>query len=78
MRRVPVDSTSIASMGYQPRRRELEIEFRLSGDVYLYFDVPPEEHAAFMDAESKGTYLNQMFKPRGYSYKVVREGMNKS
>jgi hypothetical protein len=54
--------------------RELEIEFRASGDVYRYFDVPGEEYAAFMAAESKGTYLNQVFKPREYRYLVVLEG----
>jgi hypothetical protein len=74
MRRNPVRSTSIASIGYRPAERELEIEFRASGDVYRYFDVPAEEHAAFMAAESKGTYLNQVFKPRGYRFVVVFEG----
>jgi hypothetical protein len=74
MRRNPVRSTSIASIGYLPAERELEVEFRASGDVYRYFDVPAEEHAAFMAAESKGTYLNQVFKPRGYCFVVVFEG----
>ena len=74
MRRVSVRSTSIASIGYLPARRELEIKFRESGDVYRYFDVPEEEYAAFMAAESKGTYLNQVFKPREYRFFVVLEG----
>ena len=55
MRRIPVPSMSIASIGYLPTERELEIKFRASGDVYRYFDVPGEEYAAFMAAESKGT-----------------------
>jgi hypothetical protein len=74
MRRKPVPSTSIASIGYLPGVRELEIEFRASGDVYRYFDVPCEEYAGFMAAESKGTYLNQVFKPRGYRYVVIFGG----
>ena len=74
MRRIPVHSTSIASIGYAPATRELEIKFRESGDVYRYFDVPEEEYAAFMAAESKGTYLNQRFKLREYRYFVVNEG----
>jgi KTSC domain len=73
MRRNPVRSKSIASIGYLPAERELEIKFRASGDVYRYFDVPPEEYAAFLAAESKGTYLNQVFKPREYRYVVVSE-----
>jgi len=74
MRRVVVDSTSIASIGYDPRRRELELEFRDSGDVYRYFDVFAAEHAEFMAAESKGTYLNQVFKPREHRYIGVKTG----
>jgi hypothetical protein len=74
MRRIPVRSTSIASIRYLPAERELEIEFRASGDVYRYFDVSGEEYAAFLAAESKGTYLNQVFKPREYRYVVVLEG----
>jgi hypothetical protein len=73
MRRVPLNSTSIASIGYDPERFQLEIEFRESGDVYLYFDVPAEEYTDFMAADSKGTYLNQVFKPRGYRYVVVNK-----
>ena len=48
--------------------------FAPGGDVYRYFDVPAEEYAAFMAAESKGTYLNQVFKLREYGYVVVTEG----
>ena len=49
----------------------LELEFRQSGEVYQYFDVPAEEHAAFLAADSKGTYLNLQFKPRQYRYHRV-------
>ena len=73
MRRQKVDSTSIAAIGYDPGRYELEIEFRQSGDVYRYYEVPPEEHQAFMAAESKGQYLNQVFKPRGHRYIMVNQ-----
>ncbi len=68
MQRVPVESSSIASIGYAPQERVLELEFCQSGEVYQYFDVPGEEYAAFLAADSKGTYLNQQFKPRGYRY----------
>jgi hypothetical protein len=73
MRRIPVRSTSIASIGYLAAERELEVEFRASGDVYRYFDVRAEEYAAFLAAESKGTYMNQVFKPREHRYVVVAE-----
>jgi len=67
MSREPIDSSVIASMGYFAALRILEIEFH-SGDIYRYFDIPEEEYAAFRSADSKGTYLNQVFKPRGYRH----------
>ena len=64
MRRTAVDSTAIRSMGYDASRRELDVEFRESGDVYRYLDVSPDEYAEFVAAESKGTHLNQVIKVR--------------
>lgn len=69
MQRAAVDSETIASVGYDPTWKMLEIEFRQSGEVYLYFEVPQSEYEAFMSAPSKGTYLNQQFKKAGYRYK---------
>jgi hypothetical protein len=74
MRREAVRSESIASIGYLPERCELEIEFRQSGDVYRYFGVSADEHTDFMAAESKGTYLNQVFKAKGHRYMVAKPG----
>jgi hypothetical protein len=74
MRRIWVDSSSIASIGYEAATRELEIEFRESGDVYRYLDVPEEEYAAFLAADSRGTYLNQVFKERNYRYRLISRG----
>lgn len=68
MQRVPQESSTIASIGYFPQEHMLELEFRESGHVYRYFDVPAGEYAAFLAAGSKGTYLNQVFKPHGYRY----------
>jgi hypothetical protein len=73
LQREPVDSSVIASMGYAPAKRILELEFRETRDIYDYFDVPPEEYASFRAAESKGTYLNQVFKLRGYRYMRVTD-----
>jgi hypothetical protein len=72
MRRVPIVSISIASIGYEADSRVLEIEFRESGKVYRYFDVPPGEYEAFLQSPSKGSYLNQTLKNRGYLYERVR------
>lgn len=71
MKRLEVDSATVRSIGYNARRHELEIEFRESGDVYRYFDVSAAEHAEFLAAKSKGTYLNQVFKPKGHRFLII-------
>ena len=72
MQRVQLVSTSIASIGYDAETRVLEIEFKDSGEVYRYSDVPPAEYEAFLQAPSKGSYLNQTFKTREYRYERIR------
>lgn len=72
MLRELIESEVIASMGYDAAWRVLEVEFLQTHEIYAYFDVPPEEYAAFRSAESKGTYLNAIFKSRGYRFTRVR------
>ena len=55
-------------MSYNDETRTLTIVYRGKRGVYRYFDVPPEEFAAFRAAPSKGTYLNEVFKTRQYRY----------
>lgn len=57
MRRKPVVSSSLASVGYDPATRALEAEFR-KGRIYRYHDVPPEIFEQFMKADSKGRFMN--------------------
>ena len=71
MERTRVNSTSIASLGYEAETRVLEIEFKDSGEVYRYFDVPLSAYEAFLQAPSKGTYLNRVFKREEYRYERV-------
>ena len=40
----------------------LEIEFRSTGFVYQYFDVPEIEFRKLMNAESMGRYFNKNIK----------------
>lgn len=62
MQRVPVESSSLAEVGYDAAARALEVRFR-NGGVYRYHDVPPEAHAALMAAASLGRHLNLHVKP---------------
>lgn len=56
MRRSPVSSTAITSVGYDPGTAVMEIEFT-SGDVHRYFAVPPSVHRALVEAESVGRFF---------------------
>jgi KTSC domain len=60
--RMPVSSTSVASIGYDGDSRVLEVEF-LNGRVYQYVNVPPATHAELMESGSKGRFINQFIKP---------------
>jgi hypothetical protein len=60
-------------MRYDPAREELLIAFRGGRGTYRYFNVPMEEWEGFLEAESKGTYLNRVFKPKEHPYERTDE-----
>jgi hypothetical protein len=57
MRRRSVNSSSLRSVGYDPRSRTLEIEFHHTG-VYQYYDVPGAVFEALLAQDSLGAYFN--------------------
>lgn len=56
MKRVAVDSSNLASVGYDSNNKLLEVEFN-SGSIYEYFNVPEQEHLNLMSAQSHGKYF---------------------
>ena len=58
MRFAAVESTTLATVGYDEALKLLQLEF-CSRVVYLYFDVPPAVHQALLEAPSKGLYFNR-------------------
>ena len=57
VKRVPVESTALAAIGYSKRLRALEIEFR-NGAIYRYLDVAPEVYDALLHARSKARFYD--------------------
>jgi hypothetical protein len=55
-KRQPVESSSLASVGYEAASQTLEVEFR-TGNTYRYFHVPPSVYEALLAAESKGRFF---------------------
>lgn len=55
MKRTPVTSSNLKSVGYAPTKRVMEIGFR-SGRVYQYEGVTKARYNGLMAAASKGKY----------------------
>ena len=61
-----VESSNISMVGYDDENSQLHVRFN-SGAEYAYNEVPPAVYQEFLDAESKGRYLNERIKGR-YGY----------
>gem|GEM_PF-2719742 len=70
MKRIAVNSSVLASIGYQTSKKLLEIEFN-SGGIYDYLGVPRSEYEALMHAESHGRYFTSRIRNE-YTYKRVK------
>jgi hypothetical protein len=57
MRREPVRSSNLRSVGYDPSTATLEIEFN-SGGVYRYSGVPAHVHDSLLSSGSLGRYFS--------------------
>ena len=69
MRVVTVESTTLATVGYDENLERLQLEF-CSRAVYLYFGVPATVYQALLDAPSKGRYFNGAIRGR-YPYRQI-------
>ena len=70
MRREPVESDALRSVGYDVDRRILEIEFA-SGTVYRYFEVPEAVYAGLMTAASHGAFFGEHIRDAGFDYEQL-------
>jgi hypothetical protein len=58
IRRAPVQSTALASVGYSKRLHALEIEFR-NGAIYRYLEVEASVHQDLLNAPSKARFYDE-------------------
>jgi hypothetical protein len=65
-----VQSSAVTAIGYLDLWATLDVAFQ-SGAVYRYFAVPRAVYDAFLQAPSKGLYLNQHIKGR-FAYARLR------
>lgn len=57
MERTPVESSSIAEVGYDANYATLEVMFK-DGTVYQYFDVPQNICGEMLSSDSVGRYFS--------------------
>jgi hypothetical protein len=69
MKRTPVSSSNIESIGYE--NMILEVEFK-NGSVYQYFHIPDIIYNHLMAAESHGKYFNEHIKNSKYPYTKIK------
>ncbi|PPB48372.1 KTSC domain-containing protein [Arthrobacter pityocampae] len=71
MKRVPVESSNLVSVGYDAQIGTLEVEFK-HRRFYRYFNVPPDVFDALIEVnksgKSVGTYFDLYVKKVGYRY----------
>ena len=69
MRVATVESTTLATVGYDEAQELLQLELG-SRAVYLYFGVPAAVFEALLGAPSKGRYFNGAIRGR-YPYRQI-------
>jgi hypothetical protein len=72
IKRVPVESTNVASIGYSRHLHALEIEFT-RGAIYRFLDVPIGIYRDLIAAKSKGHFIAEKIRGR-YRFLRVRPG----
>ena len=53
-----VDSSNIEAIGYDSDNQQLHVRFLKSGETYVYYGVDEWVFQEFLQADSKGKYLN--------------------
>ena len=69
IKREPVESSVLASAGYDLQRRMLEIEFH-SGAIYRYLNVTEDIFRRLLAAESKGQFFGANIRNKFRSERV--------
>ncbi|WP_416232877.1 KTSC domain-containing protein [Anaeromusa sp.] len=69
MTRIPVSSSNLSSVGYDPSSSVLEIAFN-HGGIYQYTGVPQSVYTGLMQASSKGEYHHAHIK-NSFPYRKI-------
>ena len=64
MEMIPVRSSSISMVGYDPGTRRLKIRFKDGSTTYDFCGVPQPVYDGLMSASSKGSYYSRHIRGR--------------
>jgi len=65
--RIKVKSSNVFAIGYDSNAKILQVEFK-NGSVYEYYEVPENIYVAFMNSESKGRFVGNLYR---YKYQQI-------
>jgi hypothetical protein len=71
MQMIPVESSNVEAVAYDEATLTLHVSFR-NGSLYEYSRVPTEVFRSFLDAPSKGSFVHEVLRKGGYSYRRIR------
>jgi hypothetical protein len=77
IKRTPVDSTAMDSVGYSHRLRALEIEFR-NGAIYRYIEVERSIYRELMASASKTRFYHEKIRGKYRSLHVRRSALERA
>ncbi|MDQ6622781.1 MAG: KTSC domain-containing protein [Verrucomicrobiota bacterium] len=69
IKRAPVESTALDSIGYSRKLHALEIEFH-DGLIYRYEQVPPQVYRELTSSESKARFYNKNIRGKFHCVRV--------
>jgi TIR domain/KTSC domain len=67
---ISVSSSNIKSIGYDSKKRILEIIFH-NRSIYRYYDIPEHLYDGLMSASSQGKFLHSYIKSGGFAYEKI-------
>jgi NAD kinase len=66
-----LDSSVLAAAAYVSSERTLYLRFN-SGEIYRYFDVPPEHYHKLLEADSQGRHFSYEIRDRFRCERLTR------
>lgn len=76
MKQFPVTSNSLRNIAYDPETQQMEVEFH-SGHRYRLHQVAPGQYYRFINADSRGDFYNQEFRPFPNDHQIQRLDQSK-